>query len=91
MKIEWTDPAVSDSEENAIRFIGRLIESVEKISAFPQRGRRVPEAGDESIREIIFHGYRIVYRLNPELIQIISVLHGSRDLSGMIPRPWEVK
>jgi toxin ParE1/3/4 len=101
MKIEWTDPSISDlaairdyialdSEENAIRFIGRLIESVEKISDFPQMGRRVPEAGDETIREIIFSGYRIVYRLNPGLIQIISVLHGSRDLSGMIPKPWEV-
>lgn len=57
MRIEWTDPAVSDlaairdyialdSEDNAIRFIGRLLESVEKISAFPQMGRSVPEAKD---------------------------------------------
>jgi toxin ParE1/3/4 len=53
-------------------------------------GRRVPEAGDETIREIIFSGYRIVDRLNAGLIQIISVLHGSRDLSGMTPKPWEV-
>ena len=102
MKIEWTDPAVSDlaairdyialdSEENAIRFIGRLLDSVERISVFPQMGRRVPEAGDERLREIIFSGYRIVYRLSPELIQIIAVLHGSRDLSGMVPKPWEAQ
>jgi toxin ParE1/3/4 len=102
MRIEWTDPAVSDlaairdyiavdSEENAVRFIGRLIESVEKISVFPQMGRRVPEAEDEAVREVIFKGYRLIYRIGPGLVQIISVLHGSRDLSGMVPKPWEIR
>jgi toxin ParE1/3/4 len=100
MRIEWTEPALSDlsalrdyiardSEENAIRFIGRLIQSVEKLSAFPQIGRQVPEAQDEAIRELLFQSYRILYRIDPAAIRILTVLHGKRDLAGRSPKPWE--
>ena len=58
MKIEWTEPAISDlegirdyigrdSEYYALRFIGRIIEAVERLVYFPEMGRRVPEAEDE--------------------------------------------
>jgi plasmid stabilization system protein ParE len=54
-------------------------------------GRRVPEAeGQEGIREILVQSYRIIYRLWPEKVQILTVLHGSRDLAHREPKPWEV-
>jgi toxin ParE1/3/4 len=100
MRIEWTEPALSDlsalrdyiardSEENAIRFVGRLIQSVEKLSAFPHLGRQVPEAEDEAIRELLFQSYRILYRLDPSAIRILTVLHGKQDLAGRSPKPWQ--
>lgn len=100
MRIEWTEPALSDladlrdyiardSEENAVGFVGRLIESVEKLSAFPQMGRRVPEAQDEAIRELLFQSYRVLYRIDPAAIRILTVFHGKRDLAGRSPKPWE--
>ena len=41
----------------------------------------MPEAANPSIREIIYQGYRIIYRLSPDTIEIVMVVHGSRDLS----------
>jgi plasmid stabilization system protein ParE len=51
MKIEWTEPAITDleairdyiatdSEHYAIQFTGRILEAVEKLTDFPERGRR---------------------------------------------------
>jgi len=102
MKIEWTEPAIADldairdyiardSEHYAVQFTGRIIEAVEKLENFPERGRKVPESLEtEGIRELLFQSYRIVYRLGAERIQIITVLHGSRDLGQMTPKPWEI-
>jgi toxin ParE1/3/4 len=102
MKIEWTEPAIADlaairdyiardSEFYALRFIGRLIDAVERLESFPEMGRSVPESHDgEGIREILFQSYRVIYRLRFERIQIITVLHGARDLAQLTPKPWEI-
>lgn len=102
MKIEWTEPAVEDlagirdhiakdSELYAGRFIGRILEAAENLVSFPEMGRRVPEAQDQwEIREILFQGYRIIYRLTGQKVQILSVLHGSRDLLQREQKPWEI-
>ena len=99
MKLVWTEPAVDslqtihdyiagDNAFYALRFIDRLTFSVERIPEFPEKGRKVPESDDENIREMIFQGYRIIYRLHPEKVEILAVVHGSRDLSRS--RPWEL-
>ena len=41
----------------------------------------MPEADNPGIREIIYQGYRIIYRLCPNTIEIVMVAHGGRDLS----------
>ncbi len=101
MKIEWTEPAISDlesikayiakdSEYYASRFVERIIQAVENLERFPEVGRKVPEAKEENIRELLFHNYRIIYRVEKELILILSVIHGSRDLSSKETKPWEI-
>ena len=59
--------------------------------ALPRSGRMVPEAGfQDTIREVIYQGYRIIYRIhNEQLLQIVTVVHGARDLTNMTPTPWE--
>lgn len=101
MKLEWTEPALldienireyiaKDSEYYAIRFITRIIEAVETLPEFPLIGRYVPEAEDETIRELLFHNYRIIYRAEADRIMILTVIHGGRDLSKQEPKPWDV-
>ena len=100
MKIEWTEPAISDldnlreyiardSEYYADLFVEKIIAAVENIEEFPEIGRIVPEAEERNIREILFHNYRIVYRIEAERILILMVIPGSRDLTRKKPR-WEI-
>ena len=75
----------------AEQFIDHLIEAVGVLQSHPRLGRLVPEAKErEGVRELIFQSYRIIYLLEAEQIQILTVIHGSRDLGGQAVKPWEV-
>jgi plasmid stabilization system protein ParE len=69
-----------DSEQYANPLIDRIIAAVDRPEGFPLSGRVVPEVGDESLREVINRNYRIVYRLKPEIIEIVTVFHAARLL-----------
>ncbi|MGQ0557361.1 MAG: type II toxin-antitoxin system RelE/ParE family toxin [Nitrospiraceae bacterium] len=101
-RIEWTAPAVSDLEniqdyiardsaEYADAIVERLILSVDRLVSFPESGRLVPEAFDPKIRELLVQSYRVIYRLKKSVAQILAVVHGARNLSGMQPKPWANK
>ena len=83
-----------DAPYYADQFIDRLISATDKLADFPELGRRVPETGKdaENIRELIFHGYRIIYQVDQTAHQvlIVTVVHGSRDLAAQEPKPWEI-
>jgi len=101
MKIIWTKSAFSnlksikdyisqDSAYYAIELTERILAVVEKLCAFPRLGREVPEIKKENIREIIYGNYRILYRIDPEVLYIIAIIHGARDLNRIKLNPWEV-
>jgi addiction module RelE/StbE family toxin len=98
-RLEWTDPAVADldhiqdyiardSVEYADALVERLILSVDRLASFPESGRRVPEAKDPRVRELLIEGYRMIYRLRKGAVQILTIVHGARDLVRMRPKPW---
>ncbi len=102
MKIKWTDPAIislrnlhgyiaKDSAIYASSFVQRIILAVERLTNFPRIGRVVPETDDETIRELLYQNYRIIYRIKSELIEILTVIHVRRDLGALKPAPWEVE
>ncbi len=101
MKIHWSDRALSDltdirtyitqeaSEARAIAVLEKILDAVEGIPPFPERGRRVPEAKERAdIREIFVTRYRVIYKLDRTSLQIVTVFDGSRDLEGLEPKPW---
>ena len=101
MKILWTDPSIEDlrnlhlyiakdSEVYASSFVERIILAVEKLTNFPRLGRVVSEAENETIRELLYHNYRLIDRINGDIIEILTVLHGRRDLTSFKPAPWDV-
>lgn len=101
MKIVWTEPAVEDlrelhsyiardSELYASEFISRIISAVQRLAEHPQLGRMVPEANEETIRELLYRNYRIIYRITTNRIELLSVIHGARDLKARSPAPWEL-
>jgi len=101
MKIEWTEPALidlesirdyigKDSRYYAVRFIERVIEAVESLEKFPEKGRKVPESTERNIRELLFYNYRIMYRVETERLLILTVIHGARNLNQKKLKPWDV-
>jgi plasmid stabilization system protein ParE len=101
MKLIWTDPSIEDlrsvrdyiardSDYYAADFIEQMILSVERLLRFPKLGRVVPEVQDENIRELLYRNYRIIYRIAGERIEILTIVHGSRDLTKRRVAPWEI-
>lgn len=88
LKIKWSPRAASsleeicdyiakDSEYYATLFAKKVTAIVRTIPQFPKSGRIVPEYDDENLREKIYEGYRIVYRIKSDLIEIAAICHGS--------------
>jgi plasmid stabilization system protein ParE len=70
-----------DSLERAVRFVDALIDHGETLLADnPRSGRVVPETGNPDMRELIYRGYRIVYRLKNDNVEILTVFEGHRLL-----------
>ena len=63
-------------------FIQKVISSVDRLIDFPFSGRIVPEFDDDKIIEIIFHNYRIVYRIKSKFVEIITIIHGAKLLKS---------
>ena len=71
----------ADSVYYANSFVKKLIASTKILNEFPNIGRIVPEYNINSVREIIYQNYRIIYKIENDNIYILSVIHGSRKLT----------
>lgn len=79
--VEIEEFIARDSAERAARFVDALIDHTEAMLADnPRSGRTVPEIANPDFRELIYRGYRIVYRLNVDQIEILTVFEGHRLL-----------
>ena len=50
------------------------------LGEFLGSGRIVPEIGQDEIREVIVQNYRIMYRVLPGELEILTVRHGARQV-----------
>ena len=84
MPIRWTDEAIEDLRAifdalavTSPRYAGRVLERItgqlERVERFPRMGRKVEELGFEQIREIPVSPYRVMYRLVPSGIEVITI------------------
>jgi toxin ParE1/3/4 len=70
-----------DNPNAAAEWARGLFDSARPLAQFPELGRVVPEVGRAEVREIIFRGYRVVYRVAPRLVEVLTVRHGKRKFS----------
>lgn len=96
--LAWSPEAIEDIEGIAA-YIERdslwyaravaanIVETAETIAEFPELGRVVPEVGDVSVRERFVYSYRVIYRIEPERILVVAVVHGSRLLKPLPQAP----
>ena len=55
------------------RLAREILERIEALARFPEMGRMVPEVGVESLREIIFRPFRIVYMIKASSSEILII------------------
>ncbi len=79
--IEIAEYIAKDNVYAAENWVKKIYDRVKVLKEFPKGGRIVPEVGKDNVREI-FHGdYRVIYRIEKEQIQILTVRHGKQLLS----------
>lgn len=70
----------TDSINQANLFIDKIITATERLTLFPNSGRKIPEISQESAREIIIESYRLMYRIkNNHELWITGITHGARN------------
>src|SRR5438309_10495342 len=67
-----------DSQVYARRMVNRIKKAVGRLRRFPESGSWVPEWDRPEVREIFVGGYRIIYRIKPQRVEILTVFHGAR-------------
>jgi toxin ParE1/3/4 len=92
--VKWTLPArddlkaiykyiALDSKFYAKKIIREIVAISSTIPEMPERGRIVPETDEQEIRELFIYSYRLIYQLSPNLISILAVIHGSRNITAI--------
>ena len=93
IKVLWAENAIQDlvgirtfiaqdSIERAEKWIFELYTAGENLSKFSGRGRIVPEFNQENLRELLIENYRLIYRIKPTTVEIITVFEGHRQLKA---------
>ena len=91
MNVYWTESALADlqaieahiglhSQQYARSMVERIFARAAQLAAQPRLGPAVPEYEDETVRELLEHPYRIVYRIAGQQIDIVAVVHAARRL-----------
>ena len=77
-----------DSAAYARAVVSKVLATVLSSGREPTIGRLVPEVGDVSIRERFVYSYRVVYRIEPQRVLVLAILHGKRliDAQARLPR-----
>jgi len=91
VKVAWSETAARRLEEirryvaldnprAAVALVLKLVDRGASLSRLPGRGRTVPELPQAGLRELIEGNYRIVYRVGPGLVEIVTVFEAHRLL-----------
>jgi toxin ParE1/3/4 len=72
-----------DNPAAATRMVERLARGVARLADFPLSGPARPEIGERA-RSVPIGAYLVLYRIAPDAVEIVRVIHGARDLGGVL-------
>ena len=95
LPLRWTEQAAEQlgsiaeyisltSPVYAEQVADRIVLRLQQAQAFPESGRRVPEAGELDVREVIERPYRLLYRVRPPVIEVLAIVHARQDLGAAL-------
>ena len=85
----WAEPALTDLDEiaeyiaiddrtAAIRFVGRVFDTVDRLKQFPDSGRRPAELPETRYREVVVPPCRVFYCVEGGTVSILYVMRSER-------------
>ena len=95
-RVTWSPRAVEELEDIARYIAGdssvyaaavvrTILNTTRNLSRFPFAGRIVPEFHDEKIREWFTYSYRVIYRIENDVVTVATIVHGKRMLNELQP------
>ena len=78
-----------DCKASADYVLDRLLEVVESLSAFPERGaypKELVALGIRDYRQAAFKPYRVIYRVMAEKVHIYVIADGRRNMQSLLAR-----
>lgn len=80
---EIVDYISLDSIKYALLEKKKIIDAINKLPKHPLSGRVVPELNNETLRELIFRNYRIIYQIiSDQQFNILTIHHHARLFSN---------
>lgn len=78
-----------DCVANANHVLDKLIDVVESLSQFPERGgfpKELVSVGIKEYRQTFFKPYRVIYRIGGSQVIIYLIADGRRDMQSVLAR-----
>jgi len=91
----WTEPALLDLDEvaeyialddpiAASKYVQKVFDRVERLTIYPNSGKRPSELPRTPYREVVVPPCRIFYRLENEIVYILHVIRAERLLQPFL-------
>jgi toxin ParE1/3/4 len=77
---EWI---AAEDMRAADRLGDRIADATDRLTDYPESGTPHPELGP-GIRSLVVGRYVVLYRVGPDSVDIVRVVHGARELKGLI-------
>jgi toxin ParE1/3/4 len=84
VKVVWSELAIDRAQEEsafiaqdkpgaALRWIEELFALTDRLETFPESGPVVPEIGLRNYRQLPYGTHRVIYRIDPGVVAILTV------------------
>ena len=80
---EIFDWVAADNMAAAGKLAERITQATDRLTEFPHSGTPRSDLGPE-IRSIVVDHYLVLYRVGPDSVDIVRVVHGARDLGRVL-------
>jgi len=78
--VEIGEHIVFDRPVAAAEWVEGILASVDRLSRFPLSGRALPESKRPDLREVVHGHFRVIYRVGPDDVLVLTVRHARQDL-----------
>lgn len=73
-----------DNPVRAESFVDELLQRCLSLAEFPERFPLIERSARSGVRRCLHGSYLIFYRVEPELVRVLHILHGASDYHAIL-------